>query len=193
MQKVITTFFIVLALLACETSKTETKRSGKIKLKRGASEWISLKQEGSLWKAKSATSAIKMKKNGDNYLVKIGSDKYKIKKKGGGYKIYNNSGKLRFKIKKKSDKIKIMTSEDDKDPLVLKRKGDLYKIKKTGKKIGKISFNQNSKKVKLKYIDGNEICSVKLNKLSPAPVVCIMDYISENEKLILFTLLTSIK
>ncbi|KJR40433.1 secreted protein [Candidatus Magnetoovum chiemensis] len=180
-------FSILLALSAHAIAKSYDT----VELEKNESLLISFKQTSYGWQSKSNSKTFEIEKTGNTYQFKSGSLFYTLKIKDDKYKLYNIKDVLVFKIKEKEGKIKISQSEEDPNPWILKLSDNegKYKVEKSGAEIGKVKYYPDDGKLKAKDDKDNVLCSMKYNHLSIAPAVCLINGISEEERLVLFTML----
>ncbi len=184
---IVTTVFIAIFLIVSQESFADQK----FKLKQDSEDWLTVKLKGETWSAASPNLTLSVKQKGDKIKLTISSAEYVAKLKEEKIKIYNPDESLRLIIKKSSEKIKILQSEDDPNPWSLKLKddGQSYKVSKGEQEIGKVKFYPDKSKIKTKDPDEREFCSIKTDKLLPGAAVCLFNGLSEEDQLILFTLL----
>ncbi len=195
MKHLLKRFWIVAVVLTVFffLASQELLASQKFKLKQAESDgdWLTVKLKDEDWSASSPTLTVKVKVKEGKIKLTTSSGEYVAKLKGEKTKIYNPDESLRFVIKKTAEKIKVLQSDDDPNPWSLKVKDNnqRYKVSKGEKEIGKIKFYPDISKMKVKDHDDVEVCDMKMDKLLPGPAVCLFSGLSEEDKLLLFTVL----
>jgi hypothetical protein len=168
--------------------------AGTLVLKRGATDWITLKKEGGVVKASSKSSAVTLTQAGTGFSLISSSGSHRVKSDGGKYKIYGPRGALLLKIKIALDKIKVLQKEDDPEPWSVKSKkgpGDMN-VKRGETQLGKIAFHPEKSLIKVKDTTGSEICSMTATAMTASPAVCLMNGLPEESAVIVFALLNAI-
>lgn len=163
-------------------------------LKRGVSDWITLKNEGAVVTVSSPSSSVTLTHAGAGFAITAKSGVHRVKSETGKHKVYGPDGVLLLKIKITPDKIKILRSEDDPEPWSIKSKsgsGDL-KVKRSETELGKIAFHPEKSLIKVKDTTGSEVCSMTATAITAAPAVCLMNGLPEESALMVFALLNAL-
>ncbi|MFC1850016.1 hypothetical protein ACFL27_07485 [candidate division CSSED10-310 bacterium] len=166
----------------------------KLKLKQGALELMTFQTTADGWKVKSLALVLKAKKKDRDYRFKISESSWDVKIKDDKYRIINADNSLRFKVKYSPDKIKVYRTEDDPQPWSIKLKDDKlrFKVKKGELELGQIKFYPEKSKLKVKDKNNVETCSMHVDRLIPSPAVCLFEGLSEEDRMLLFALLSII-
>ncbi len=166
----------------------------KFKLKKSSSDedWLTVELKDDTWSAASPSLTLSIKLKETKIVLSTSSTEYVAKLSDEKTKIYNADESLRFVIKKSDEKIKILQSEDDPTPwsLSLKDEGTRYKIVKGETEIGKVKFYLDTGKNKTKNLEDETVCDITTNSLLPGAAVCLFSELSEEDQLLLFTVLT---
>ena len=164
----------------------------EFKVIRRARTWLTLEKQIGFWKATSPNITMKVMSTPDEYLLETPTTKYTAKFKGEKIKVYDAAETLRFVIKNTGDKIKVLQSEEDLNPwsLSVKDDGARYKVSKGEQEIGKVKWYADTSKVKVKDLDEEEVCVIRSDVMVPGAAVCLFDDLSEEDELLLFTLLS---
>lgn len=163
-------------------------------LKRGSTDWITLKNESGVVKTSSKSSSVTLTHAEAGFAITANSGAHRVKSEGGKYKVYGPGGALLLKIKITPDKIKILRSEDDPEPWSIKSKrgsGDM-KVKRSETELGKIAFHPEKSLIKVKDTTGSEVCSMTATAMTASPAVCLMNGLPEESALMVFALLNAI-
>ncbi len=181
-------FITVGVLIGLTTANLQAQ---KIKIKKGGNEAYVFNRDGDAIKAVAGAHMLEIEASQEGWRIRFGDEEFRVKTKGNKSKLYNPDGSLALVLKIKPNKIKISQSEDDPAPWSLKKKPDSfqYKVKKGDVKIGKIKFYPDKSKIKVKNSDKIEICSQKASRLTVATAVCLMDELTDKEKLLVFALI----
>lgn len=163
-------------------------------LKRGSTDWITLKKDGGVVQASSKASAVTLTHAGTGFSLISSSGSHRVKSENGKYKIYGPRGALLLKIKIASDKIKILRSEDDPEPWSVKSKSGAedLKVKRGETELGKVAFHVEKSLIKVKDTTGAETCSMTATAMTASPAVCLMNGLPEESAIIVFALLNAI-
>lgn len=163
-------------------------------LKRGSSDWITMKSEGEVIKASTKASAVTLTRSGAGFSLISTSGSHRVKSENGKYKIYGPRGALLLKVKVTPDKIKILQKEEDPEPWSIKSKkpsGDM-EVKRNETELGKVAFHQEKALIKVKDATGSEVCSMTSASMTASAAVCLMGGLPEESAVILFALLNAI-
>lgn len=185
---------LIVAALCVLPNHALADGTANLVLKRGATDWITLKNEGDVVTASSKSSSVTLTHAGTGFAITANSGAHRIKSEDGKYKIYGPGGALILKIKIAPDKIKILQSEDDPQPWSVKSKrgsGDL-KVKRSETELGKVAFHPEKSLIKVKDTTGSEVCSMTATAMTASPAVCLMNGLPEESALMAFALLTAI-
>ncbi|HNW27474.1 MAG TPA: hypothetical protein PKN50_03260 [Spirochaetota bacterium] len=161
-----------------------------LSLKQGGRDFFSFKKTADGYRATSARLFLDVIKDKTGYRLIMGGKEYLVKEKENAYKIYGTTGSLIYKIKEKENKIKVMKSENDPAPWLLKYKGGHYKVVSGDRDLGKVKFYGDKKKLKVKDRNDNEICQGTADRLYAAPSVVLFEGLKESDMLILFAALS---
>ena len=161
-----------------------------LKLKSSNEKFLSLRNNNNQWLAKSPTTKFKLKRKGDKYFLASKESTYRLKLKENKIKVYTQENNFSFVVKWKTDKIKISQQKDGSNPWELKLVKNGYKIVKDNIEIGKIKFYPEKGKIKVKDWYGAVIATMKSEKLFPSPAVALFDNFGDQEKLLIFTILS---
>ncbi|OQY57983.1 MAG: hypothetical protein B6245_14240 [Desulfobacteraceae bacterium 4572_88] len=187
-RKMSVAFFVLCAFFLLSFA-TASALAEKIRIKKEGQEIFVFSANGT--KAKSGSLSVRIRQNGDKAVLHVNGQRYAMKQKENKYKLRSPGGRVLLKVKVKPGKIRIYLNEDDLNSWSLKANDDRtrFKVRKGEKMVGKIKFYPEKKKVKVKKDDGGECCRVKTDRLRAAAVVCLMDELSEIERLLLFSIL----
>jgi hypothetical protein len=185
---------LIVAALLVFPGHVSADATANLVLKRGATDWITLKSEGGVVKASSKSFAVTLTHAETGFSLISSSGSHRVKSEDGKYKIYGPRGALLLKIKITPEKIKILQKEDDPEPWSVKSKrgsGDT-KVKRSETELGKVSFHPGKSLIKVKDTTGSEVCSMTATAMTASPAVCLMNGLPEESALMVFALLNAI-
>ncbi len=187
-RKMSVAFFVLCAFFLLSFA-TASALAEKIRIKKEGQEIFVFSANGT--NAESGSLSVKIRQNGDKAVLHVNGQRYAMKQKENKYKLRSPEGRVLLKVKVESQKIRIYLNEDDLNSWSLKPDDDRirFKVRKGEKTIGKIKFYPEKNKIKVKNGNGEECCRMKADRLRAAAVVCLMDELSETEKLLLFSML----
>ena len=183
---------VLVVMAFCFVASQQLMATEKFTLKKGDQEWLTFEIQKDGGKAASPTLSVTVKRKADKYEFTTPSAVYLMKtKEEGKFKIYKPDGALLFKVKIDGEKRKISQTEDDKDAWSMKLKDDnqRYKVEKSETELGQVKFYSDNSKIKVKDPSDVERCSMQSDRLRSAPAVCLFTDLTEEQQLILFTLL----
>lgn len=101
------------------------------------------------------------------YANDAGKTIYEIKPSDDGFKLRTAEGKLLWKVKFYDAKVKVSDNEENLNPWQLKSNGvDRIKVEHADRKVGSVKFYADTRKVKLKDADGQELYQINDATLS---------------------------
>ena len=113
----------------------------------------------------------------------------KIKSKGSGFKLYGVEGRTLFKVKMGPDRVKIIISGQESQPLKIKSKGDRFKVYRVYQDqqnpIGQVKLSEDQQKVKVKDAAKSERFRIRTTRLSPAFGILLDDRIEAKYRYVL--------
>jgi len=167
------------------------RQAGETVIKKDGAVILSLVRLQGSWEAASGGAAVKILEKPGGYEFSSGSETYQVKVKDDKIRLLNHDGNTVFTLKTGSEKIRFTGGMKGGEQWSFKLKeGKMkYSVRNGERESGTVKFHPGTKSVIASDEKGREVCRAESGKLILSPGVCLMPFLSDREKLLLFGLL----
>jgi hypothetical protein len=162
-------------------------------LKKRGDDWFTFTQHGGRWQAESPGLSLTVTGGGGEFEFETPDATYSLEETDPGkFTLYSADGSFRLKVKIDGEKRKVYRHAEGDADWVLKLKAEKGKFQvRQGEdtEIGQVKFYPDDGQIKVKDTHDEKQCTMQSDRLRSAPAVCFFNELSEEEQLLVFTIL----